>query len=66
MSQYLRALAFDNEQASRQDWQDRVRDPSLTVLLALQVFLIFLALPFATTGGLIAGLAGQSLLLVLY
>ena len=31
-------------------WQDRVRDPSLTVLLVLQVFLLFVALPLAAVG----------------
>jgi hypothetical protein len=36
--------------ASPPAWQDRVRDPSLTVLLVLQVFLLFVALPLTTAG----------------
>ena len=42
--------AFDNERASLHGWQDRVRDPSLTLLLVLQVLLLFVALPLAAVG----------------
>ena len=46
-------------------WQDRVRDPSLTVLLVLQVFLLFVALPLDATGVPIDGAwVAWSLLLV--
>ena len=52
MHRHLRVL--DNKPASLQAWQDRVRDPSLTALLVLQVFLLFVALPLATAGDPIA------------
>ena len=35
---------------SWRSWQNRVRDPSLSVLLVLEVFLVFLAAPLATKG----------------
>src|SRR5215469_13376568 len=31
-------------------WQNRIRDPSLSVLLVLEIFLIFLAAPLASKG----------------
>ena len=31
-------------------WQDRIRDPSLTVLLVLEICLVFLAAPMAAKG----------------
>jgi hypothetical protein len=43
--QHLRASVIDNKTLSA--WQDLVRDPSLTVLLVLQVFLLFVAVPIA-------------------
>jgi ion channel len=46
----LRAAVLDNKRASLHAWQDRLRDPSLTALLVLQVFLLFVALPLAATG----------------
>jgi hypothetical protein len=45
-------------------WQERLRYPSLTVLLTLQLFLMFLALPLAARGAPIAERVGQLLLLV--
>jgi voltage-gated potassium channel Kch len=36
-------------------WQDRIRDPSLTVLLILEICLIFLAAPMAAKGLPVAG-----------
>ena len=56
MHQHLRASVLDNKRASLPAWQDRVRDPSLTVLLVLQVFLLFVAVPLAAAGVLVAGL----------
>ena len=50
MHQHPRASAFDNERASLHGWQDRVRDPSLTLLLVLQVLLLFVSLPLAAVG----------------
>ena len=64
MHQHPRASAFDNERASLHGWQDRVRDPSLTVLLVLQVFLLFVALPLAAVGVPIAELVAWLVLLV--
>ena len=56
MHQHLRASVLDKKRASLPAWQDRVRDPSLTVLLVLQVFLLFVAVPLAAAGVLVAGL----------
>src|SRR5207253_1152913 len=39
----------DNRRSLR-SWQDRVRDPSLTVLLVLELCLVFLAGPLAARG----------------
>jgi hypothetical protein len=64
MHQHPRASAFDNERASLHGWQERVRDPSLTVLLVLQIFLLFVALPLAAAGVLIAEPVAWLLLLV--
>ena len=50
MHRYLRTSVFEKNRALRHGWQDRLRDPSLTVLLVLQLFLLFAALPLAATG----------------
>ena len=60
----VHASVFDNERVPLDDWQDPVRNPSLTVLLGLQLFLMFFALPVAATGGATAAPVGQLLLLV--
>jgi hypothetical protein len=41
-------------------WQDRVRDPSLTALLILELCVIFLALPLAAKGLPIARAIGET------
>ena len=64
MHQHLRASVLDKKRASLPAWQDRVRDPSLTVLLVLQVFLLFVAVPLAAAGVPIAELVAGLLLLV--
>jgi hypothetical protein len=64
MHRLLETPAFEGKQASLQVWQDRVRDPSLTILLVLQLFLLFIALPLAATGVPIAAPVAWSLLLV--
>jgi len=61
---HLRDPLFEKKRASLHTWQDRVRDPSLTVLLVLQVLLLFLALPLAATGVPIAEPIAWSMLLV--
>lgn len=45
-------------------WQERVRNPSLTALLVLQLFLMFFALPMRTAGVPIVERISQPLLLV--
>jgi voltage-gated potassium channel Kch len=50
MHRHLRATVLDAKRASLRTWQDRVRDPSLTVLLVLQFFLLFVALPLDAIG----------------
>jgi len=64
MHRLLETPAFEGKQASLQVWQDRVRDPSLTILLVLQLFLLFIALPLAATGVPIAAPVAWLLLLV--
>ena len=64
MHRHLRATVLDTKRASLRAWQNRLRDPSLTVLLVLQVFLLFVALPLAAAGVPIAAPVGWALLLV--
>ena len=64
MHRHLRASVLDPKRASPRAWQDRLRDPSLTVLLVLQLFLLFVALPLAATGVPIAAPVAWLLLLV--
>jgi len=45
-------------------WQDRLRDPALTVLLALELCTIFLAVPLAAKGLPIAQAVGNTLILL--
>ena len=59
------AAPLDDRPRSMQAWQDRFRDPGLTVLLALQLCLIFFAAPLAAKGLPIARQAGQTLVLVM-
>ena len=44
-------------------WQDRIRDPSLTVLLVIELCAIFIAVPMAAEGEPIATLVARTLLL---
>jgi voltage-gated potassium channel Kch len=64
MQRRLRATVLDNKRASLHAWQDRLRDPSLTALLVLQLFLLFVALPLAATGVPIAAPVAWLLLLL--
>jgi cell shape-determining protein MreD len=43
-------VAIGEGRRSLRSWQERIRDPSLTVLLALELSLIFLAAPLAAQG----------------
>ena len=45
-------------------WQDRIRDPSLTVLLILQLCVLFVAVPLAAQGRPVARVVGETLVLV--
>jgi hypothetical protein len=56
-----RAPEVENRRASLRAWQDRVRDPSLTVLLVLQVSLLFVALPLEASGVPVAQPVGFSM-----
>ncbi len=64
MDRHLRTTVVDDRRASLHAWQDQVRDPSLTVLLVLQVFLLFVALPLDAIGVPIAEPVAWSLVLV--
>src|SRR6516225_10706592 len=44
------SIVVDNSRRSIPIWQDRIRDPSLTVLLVLQLCTIFVAAPLAAKG----------------
>ena len=44
------SIVVDNTRRSIPAWQDRIRDPSLTVLLVLQLCAIFVAAPLAAKG----------------
>ena len=60
----MQATVLNTRRASLQAWQDRLRDWSLTTLLILQIFLLFVALPLAATGVPIAQPVAWALLLV--
>ena len=47
-------VAIGEGRRSLRSWQDRVRDPNLTVLLVLQFCLVFLAAPLAAQGVAVA------------
>jgi hypothetical protein len=50
MPQHPRVTVIRRKRASLRAWQDRVRDPGLTLLFTLQLFLLFLALPMDVVG----------------
>jgi cell shape-determining protein MreD len=43
-------VAIGEGRRSLRSWQERIRDPSLTVLLVLELCLVFLAAPLAAQG----------------
>jgi hypothetical protein len=57
------SVVVDNRRVSIHGWQDRVRDPALTVLLVLQLCTIFLAEPLAARGLPIARVVADALVL---
>ena len=62
MHQYQRASVFENRRGSLHAWQEWVRNPSLTVLLVLELCLIFLAAPLAAKGLSMARAVGETLI----
>jgi len=64
VQRHQRASVFDNRQRSIHASQERVRNPSLTVLLVLELCLVFLAAPLAAKGLLIAGPIIQTMVFV--
>jgi len=57
------SVIVDNRLKLIHAWQGRVRDPSLTALLVLELCAIFLAAPLAAKGLLIARVVADALLL---
>ena len=57
------SIALDDTRRSVGPWQDRIRDPRLTVLLVLELCTIFLAAPLAAKGLPIARAVGDTLVL---
>src|SRR5580692_4655167 len=53
----------DNRRKSVRAWQDRIRNPSLTALLVLELCALFLAAPLAAKGLPIARVVADALLL---
>jgi voltage-gated potassium channel Kch len=56
-------VAVDNRRSLIHTWQERFRDPALTVLLVLEICTIFLAVPLAAEGLPIARAAADPLVL---
>jgi hypothetical protein len=50
MSTQYHSIVVDHPRSSIHFWRDRFRDPALTVLLVLEICLIFLAAPLAAKG----------------
>ena len=44
------SIVVDNRSGSIRRWQDRLRDPGLSLLLILQIGLVFFAAPLAAKG----------------
>jgi hypothetical protein len=61
---YQPGPAKDDRRGRIDVWQDRIRDPSLTVLLVLQVCGLFVAVPLAARGVHFARMIAGTLLLV--
>ena len=64
MHRFPRASGVVRKLAAFYAWRDQVRNPSLSVLLVLQIFLMFVALPLDAMGVPIAKPLGQSLLIL--
>jgi hypothetical protein len=57
------SIVVDNRRRSIPAWQDRISDPSLTVLLVLQLCAIFVAAPLAAKGLPLARMVADTLVL---
>src|ERR687888_613073 len=57
------SVAIRNRRRSLRTWQDRLRDPSLTSLLILELCAVFLAEPLAARGLPLARAIGEVLVL---
>src|SRR6516164_4241316 len=57
------SVIADNPRRSIHAWQDQIRDPSLTVLLVLQLCAIFVAAPLAAKGLPMARTVGNTFVL---
>jgi len=57
------SVVADDKRISLRSWPDRIRDPSLTALLILELCLVFLAAPLAARGLEIARPIGETLVL---
>src|SRR5215471_13907878 len=57
------SLIVDNTRKSIRAWQDRIRDPSLTILLVLELCAIFVAAPLAAKGLPVARAVADTLVL---
>jgi hypothetical protein len=55
--------ALDDRPKSASTWQDRIRDPMLTVLLVLELCAMFIAAPLAAKGLPIARAVADTLVL---
>jgi Ion channel len=60
---YRPGAAGDDSRTRIHAWQERIRDPSLTVLLALELATMFVAAPLAARGLPIARILGDTLFL---
>ena len=57
------SIVVDNPRRSIHAWQDRIRDPSLTILLVLELCAIFVAAPLAAKGQPMARTVADTLVL---
>ena len=57
------SIVVDNTWRSIHAWQDQIRDPSLTILLVLELCTIFVAAPLAAKGLPVARTVANTLVL---
>ena len=64
MPRHPQSTFLGKKRPSLRAWQDRIRDPILTVLFVMQLLLMFVALPLDASGVPLAAPIGQSALLL--